>query len=531
MNEQWFNELIQSGWLKEEEKSTFLAQAESAHQTWLQALIEKHPARERELIQTLATLMNLPYVDLLHTSPQGFEFISLDTAKKHEALPLGLHEGVLWIAPANPFDLTILETLSFTSQRQLQPVLAPPSQIRRALHSYAASAEASTPANYASSIDLSAPQVAYLDQMLKKAIELNASDIHIAPQEHGLHIRCRVDGHLRELPQPTETSALISQIKALAHLNITETRLPQDGRLKINQNGRSLEFRVATLPTEYGESISLRALNHTALDLTAIGLPTAGVNVLQTFLQSSHGMGIVTGPTGSGKTTTLYACLKYLNRPDVKIITIEDPVEYEIADFSQIQINEDIGLTFAKALRSLLRQDPDYLLVGETRDSETAGIAIQAALTGHLVLTSLHTPDGPSAITRLLDLGVEPYLISATVQMILAQRLIRRLCHHCRAAISMETIPAPYRTFFNSQSSCFQEVGCKECQGSGYQGRLAIFEWLQMDDSLRELVVERASSKTLREQAIAKGMIPLFQDGLRYVASGETALDEILPFI
>jgi general secretion pathway protein E len=381
-----------------------------------------------------------------------------------------------------------------------------------------------------------APVIKMVNLIMQRAIELKASDIHIEPFEQSLKVRLRVDGVLQEIDAPPvkSTAAVISRIKIMAKLNIAERRLPQDGRIKIQMLGKELDLRISTIPTLYGESVVIRLLDkdNTVLDFEALGFSGAHLRQFTDVLALPHGIILITGPTGSGKSTTLYAALKQLNTAARKIITVEDPVEYQMDGINQIQAKPQIGLTFASALRSIVRQDPDVIMIGEMRDLETARIAVQAALTGHLVLSTLHTNNAAGGITRLLDMGLEEYLLTSTVNGILAQRLVRKLCTACKQAY-----PAPPELIDDMQLrryvpdgniTLYKPVGCSACSGLGYRGRLAIIEFLPMTNTLRQLVMAREDAEAIQNLAVAEGMSTLYENGLTKVVQGITTLEEVL---
>ncbi|NDD57375.1 MAG: type II/IV secretion system protein, partial [Verrucomicrobia bacterium] len=373
--------------------------------------------------------------------------------------------------------------------------------------------------------------------IIARAIQAKASDIHFEPFEKEFKIRYRVDGALYEMAPPPRRLAIpvTSRIKVMANLNIAERRVPQDGRIQTVLGGRNVDLRVSTLPTQYGESVVLRVLDRTVvnLDLEKLGIPKEIFDYICETIEKPNGIFIVTGPTGSGKTTTLYSCLGRVNTIDTKILTVEDPVEYELEGIIQVPANEGIGLTFARALRAFLRQDPDKILVGETRDLETAQIAIQASLTGHLVMTSLHTNDAAGAVTRLLDMGVEPFLMAATMEGVLAQRLLRRICKDCRtpfrpkeevlSQIGLSPSEVGDRPFYFGK-------GCTTCNGTGYRGRVGIYELLDIREPIRQLINERAPSVVIRQKGIELGMSTLRQDGIRNILEGNTTLEEVLKY-
>lgn len=381
-----------------------------------------------------------------------------------------------------------------------------------------------------------APIVRLVDFLLGYAVEHRASDVHFEPFEHEFRIRYRIDGALCELASPPKHLAVpvTSRLKVIADLNIAERRVPQDGRISLTLAGRAVDLRISTLPTQFGESVVLRVLDPVAtqLDLAALGMAEDVRKGMEAAIRRPNGIVIVTGPTGAGKTTTLYSCLRTVNTPGVKLLTIEDPVEYEIEGITQVPVNPAAGLTFASALRSFLRQDPDIVMVGEIRDLETAQIAIQASLTGHLVFSTLHTNDAAGAVARLVDMGVEPYLIASSLEAVLAQRLLRRICPHCREA----TEPSPRLMDLLGEDDAwragnfFKGRGCAVCQQTGYKGRVGIFELLVFSDDIRDRLMQGASAQELRENAMEQGMRSLRDDALRAALAGETTLDEVIKY-
>ncbi len=373
--------------------------------------------------------------------------------------------------------------------------------------------------------------------MIHRALDLSASDIHIEPFEDGLHLRYRVDGVLQDMPDPPPASlapAIASRIKLLSHMNIAERRLPQDGRIMIRVKGHELDLRVSTIPTVHGESIVMRVLDRESirLSLRDMGFAVDTLQRYQELLARPHGVLLVTGPTGSGKTTTLYASLASMDAADRKIITVEDPVEYQLPGVNQIQVQAQIELTFARSLRAILRQDPDIIMIGEMRDTETAQIGVQSALTGHLVLSTLHTNTAAGAITRLEDMGIERYLVNSSVNGVLAQRLLRTLCPHCKESVELsEAAIAQYgmrRFLKDTDTRVFEARGCEHCGHTGYSGRTGIHELFFLDDRLRRVVQSGADARELHEAARKQGMITLYEDGLRKVVAGETSLEEVL---
>ncbi|NBS13528.1 MAG: type II/IV secretion system protein [Verrucomicrobia bacterium] len=509
-----------------------------------------------QILEKISDSLGLPLVlDLstLELSPELLARIPPHTARNVGALPLAADETTLTVALADPLATQALEDLRFATGAEIAQVVAPPDKILPLVEKYYGAAEANIDdiltelenapeaALASEGVDLSeagsAPIIKYVNTIIARAIQAKASDIHFEPFEKEFKIRYRVDGALYEMAPPPRRLAIpvTSRIKVMANLNIAERRVPQDGRIQTLLAGRQVDLRVSTLPTQYGESIVLRVLDRSVvnLDLEKLGIPKHIYDYICETLEKPNGIFIVTGPTGSGKTTTLYSCLGRVNTIDTKILTVEDPVEYELEGIVQVPANEGIGLTFARALRAFLRQDPDKILVGETRDLETAQIAIQASLTGHLVMTSLHTNDAAGAVTRLLDMGVEPFLIAASMEGVLAQRLLRRICKDCRtpfqpkeeilAQIGLTASEVGDRPFYFGK-------GCTSCNGTGYRGRVGIYELLDIREPIRQLINERAPSVVIRQKGIELGMTTLRQDGIRNILEGHTTLEEVLKY-
>jgi type IV pilus assembly protein PilB len=509
-----------------------------------------------QILEKISDSLGLPLIaDLtgLDLSPELLARIPPHTARNLGALPIAGDATTLTVALVDPLASQALEDLRFATGMEIAQVVAPPDQIQPLLDKHYGSAEvnidellnelenAPDSALTAEGVDLSeagsAPIIKYVNTIIARAIHAKASDIHFEPFEKEFKIRYRVDGALYEMAPPPRRLAipLTSRIKVMANLNIAERRVPQDGRIQTILAGRQVDLRVSTLPTQYGESVVLRILDRTVvnLDLEKLGIPKHIFDYICETVEKPNGIFIVTGPTGSGKTTTLYSCLGRINTIDTKILTVEDPVEYELEGIIQVPANEAIGLTFARALRAFLRQDPDKILVGETRDLETAQIAIQASLTGHLVMTSLHTNDAAGAVTRLLDMGVEPFLMSATMEGILAQRLLRRVCKECRTPFS------PKEDVLTQLGLTAAEVGdrpfyfgkgCEICNGTGYKGRVGIYELLDIREPIRQLINERAPSVVIRQKGIELGMTTLRQDGIRNLLEGHTSIEEVLKY-
>jgi len=509
-----------------------------------------------QILEKISDSLGLPLIlDLSHLelSSELLARIPPHTARNIGALPLAADETTLTVALADPLATQGLEDIRFATGAEIAQVIVPPDKILPLIEKYYGAAEANIDdiltelenapeASLTSEgVDLteasSAPIIKYVNTIIARAIQAKASDIHFEPFEKEFKIRYRVDGALYEMAPPPRRLAIpvTSRIKVMANLNIAERRVPQDGRIQTLLAGRQVDLRVSTLPTQYGESIVLRVLDRSVvnLDLEKLGIPKHIFDYVCETLEKPNGIFIVTGPTGSGKTTTLYSCLGRINTIDTKILTVEDPVEYELEGIIQVPANEGIGLTFARALRAFLRQDPDKILVGETRDLETAQIAIQASLTGHLVMTSLHTNDAAGAVTRLLDMGVEPFLIAASMEGVLAQRLLRRICKDCRtpfqpkaevlSQIGLTASEVGDRPFYFGK-------GCETCNGTGYRGRVGIYELLDIREPIRQLINERAPSVVIRQKGIELGMSTLRQDGIRNILEGHTTLEEVLKY-
>ncbi len=508
-----------------------------------------------DLARALAEQAGMAFWDLAAKPPAQDALAKVDsaTARAFTLVPVHLEGRRLTVAIADPVNATVLPDLAFTTGCELVGVVADEAQLKAVLErSYQEDAGAAKARmkelvqelqQSGGKIDLAdktamaaaAPVVKLLNYILYQAIRDKASDIHLEPFENDFKIRYRVDGSLFELeaPPPHLAEALIARVKVMADLDIAETRLPQDGRIELTVSGKAVDLRVSTLPTMFGESTVLRILDRSvvALDLENLGLFQQVKDRLRRFLELPHGIVLVTGPTGSGKTTTLYAMLNEANREDTKIITVEDPVEYALEGIVQIPVNEEIEVTYAKVLRTILRQDPDVILVGEIRDRETAQTAIEASLTGHLVFSTLHTNDAPSAVTRLVDIGVEPFLLAATLEGIVAQRLVRRVCNGCRTVyepgddvlreLQLRRDQAAGATFAFGK-------GCEACNYTGYKGRMALQEILEVDDGIRELILKGASTSALARSALERGMSTLRDAGLKAVFAGATTVEEVI---
>ena len=509
---------------------------------------------EDDVLRWLAAEYDLTYTTLDEIEPDR-QLLSLFPARillKEELLPLRRVNGTVEVATSRLFATQGLDSLKTLTGLKLKPVLASTEAIQREMKKRLGvgadtidtlGEEASFQVvddNPQEDTDLDsaaedASIIRFVNQVLRDAIELRASDIHLEPFEDELRIRYRIDGVLQEVPVPAQIKrfqpAIVSRVKILSHLNIAEKRLPQDGRIKIRIDDAEVDIRVSVIPMLHGEAVVMRLLrqNSTLRGLGDLGMAPREVECFQRVLQMPHGIILVTGPTGSGKTSTLYTALSTINDAVRKIITIEDPIEYQLRGVNQIQVSEKAGLTFARGLRSILRHDPDVILIGEIRDQETAQIAVQASLTGHLVFSTLHTNDAPGALTRLVDMGVEPYLVASSLEAVLAQRLVRVLCKHCK---QVDDSPAA-RAFkaqvgIDAATLIYRSVGCRECRNTGFLGRHAIFEWMDSDNEIRQLILKNASSDLIRDSARRSGMRTLADDGWRLVRQGITTVEEVL---
>jgi type IV pilus assembly protein PilB len=505
---------------------------------------------EKDVAAALAIQAGMEVVEAaaLVPPPELLARIDPSTATVFGVLPLREEKGELLVAVADPRNTAILDDLRFLVGKPVRALLAEEKALRAAVErayggkggksvaeAVAAAGAVEKLAGDAETLAHAAPVVRLLNALLHQAIRDRASDVHLEPFEDEFRIRYRVDGVLYSIESPPLhlAPALTSRVKVLANLDIAEARLPQDGRIELSIDGRSVDLRVSTLPTMFGESCVLRILDRGAvrLELAALGLRAGEETVIRSLLDLPHGIVLVTGPTGSGKTTTLYGMLAAANDPSLKIITTEDPVEYDLAGIVQIPIQEDIGVSYAAVLRTILRQDPDVILVGEIRDRETAQVAIEASLTGHLVFSTLHTNDAPAAVTRMIDIGVEPFLLSATLEAVVAQRLVRRICGNCRTPLEpdprlLRELGLPDEVLTGAKFAYGK--GCEACFHTGFRGRTAIFEILRMTERVRSLVLEGASHERLREAARAEGMATLRDAGLLLVAEGETTIEEVL---
>ena len=502
---------------------------------------------ERDMAEAFAACLGIDSVILDEAAPDAALLASLSPLflRQFQVLPLGeTAGGVLQVAMANPLDSYAADAIALVTGRPVGRVVATATDIESALDRLlapAGGAPGAGPDSGASQTDLDrlrdlasdAPVIRSVNAILTRAVDARASDIHIEPAASRLVVRFRIDGAMQEVESPPLRlrDAIVSRVKIMARLNIAERRLPQDGRMSASVRGTEIDFRVSTLPTVHGESVVIRVLDReqVSLDFAALGFDDHALRALNRILALPFGILLVTGPTGSGKTTTLYAALKQLNTPERKLMTIEDPVEYQLEGVNQVQVQPQIGLSFAWALRSFLRQNPNIVMVGEIRDLETAQVAVQVALTGHMILSTLHTNDAASGVTRLLDMGVEDYLIVSTVNAILAQRLVRRLCVACRQPHEVsEVLASRLGLTLEQPEMFFQAHGCAACGGTGYRGRTTLLEILPMDDAIRRLVLDHASAGDIRAAAVAAGMRTMLAHGLEKAREGLTSLEEVL---
>jgi len=504
-------------------------------------LVDMGLIAQRDVLAALSGQLGVPLVTIDGPPPPAPEIEGLSSRflRQCRVFPLELKDSVLTIAMADPLDFETVAAVRAYSGLEIRTALAPEQEVLDAVEKYYGETERQTlttggddeqavaDLEHLRDMASEAPVIRLVNAMIADALEKRASDIHIEPFEKEFRVRFRVDGVLanQDTPPRELKAAIISRLKLMAKLNIAERRLPQDGRIKLKVLGREVDLRVSTLPTLYGESVVMRLLDRSAgdfFDLQRLGFDERMFARMEHFTSLPHGMFLVTGPTGSGKSTTLYSALKRINLPDKKIITIEDPVEYQMDGINQLHVNPQIGLTFASGLRHIVRQDPDVIMVGEIRDRETADIAIRAALTGHLVFSTLHTNDAPSAITRLTDMGIENYLLTSSLVGVLAQRLVRVICKHCKVPAGMALAPD------GEAVDTFKGAGCAECNGRGYSSRVGIFEMMPLTDEIRKLIMNNADAGVLTQAARRDGMRNLREDGWKKIREGVTTVEEVM---
>lgn len=511
-------------------------------------------ASEVDFLQSLGRVLNLPFMRL-DTEEIGQEVLKRLPTKavfQYNVIPVSYDNGTLVIATNDPLNAGLMDALRLASGVRIKIALSPSADIARAAKTFYGvgadtlermmqddrfEVEAASAKLDLNELDQEASIVKFVNQIIWEAVQQGATDIHLEPMEVQLRIRYRIDGVLHEAPVPAQLNrfqaAIISRIKVMANMDIAEKRLPMDGRIGLKVQGRDLDIRVSTVPTVYGESVSLRLLHKGGklISISDLGVGPEYASLIRKVIHRPNGIVLVTGPTGSGKSTTLYAFLHEINTIDQRILTAEDPIEYEMPGVNQVLVRPDIGLTFARALRHFLRQDPDIIMVGEIRDLETAEIAIQASLTGHLVFSTLHTNDAAGAFTRLIDMGVEPFLVASAAEAVIAQRLVRKLCTQCRKAVepdAAELKAAGFPVGKIGSGHVFVHAGCEKCRKTGFSGRVGIFEFLKVSDAVQSLIISRSSSSEIKQKAVAEGMVDLRDDGWAKVLSGITTVEEVL---
>ena len=525
--------------------------------SYAQAIVDEGLASREDLFSLVAQFLGyeLQIGEVAEIEGETLKQIEAEVARKYKIVPLYLSEGGVHFLAADPFNSSIIDDLTFALDLEIHLIVCDPGYVEDLLDTYYAKEESTmgdllgqvglqdfegldeTKENDLTDAANETPIIRFVNLVIQQAIRAQASDIHFEPFEEEFKIRYRVDGALYEMSPPPKSLALpvISRIKVIADLNIAEHRIPQDGRIKLTIEGRAVDLRVSTLPTQFGESVVLRVLDKSAvnLDLDNLGLPENVKTGIRDAVRRPNGIFIVTGPTGSGKTTTLYSALREVNEVETKLLTAEDPVEYELEGIMQVPVNHQVGLDFARALRAFLRQDPDKIMVGEIRDIETARIAVQASLTGNFVLSRILTNDAPGAITRLIDMGLEPFLLSASLEFVLAQRLVRKICSACKqdyepAKDLIENLGLNQNDIGERQF--FYGAGCEECNQSGYRGRTGLFEMIKVTDGFREMINSGAATLVLRQKAIEQGMRTLREDGVRSIFDGESTVEEVLKY-
>lgn len=543
--------LIESGKITQRDVERALVARDEMGGKFGQILVKLGLVSEIDVSRALSTLLDIPLLEAAQypEDPVAVPGLSLDFLLGNTVVPISVSQENAVFSAVVPQDKFLQKALGLALDREVAIQLGLESDVLAALQKHTASEEGDEPdeafdvyaddqefIEHLKDLASEAPIIRQVNQIIHRALDLGASDIHIEPFDDGLHLRYRVDGVIQEVPDAPAGSdgpAIASRIKLLANLNIAEQRLPQDGRIMTRVKGHELDLRVSTIPTVHGESIVMRVLDRESirLSLSDMGFAEQTLVRYEELLSRPHGVLLLTGPTGSGKTTTLYASLSSMDYESLKIITVEDPVEYQLRGINQIQVKPQIDLDFAMALRSILRQDPDIIMIGEMRDGETAQIGVQSALTGHLVLSTLHTNTATSAITRLEDMGIERYLITSSVNGVLAQRLLRKLCEHCRQPVDASPevlVGHGLQHFLGADSTVFEAAGCDECKHTGYRGRTGIHELFVLDSAMHEAILNGADATTLHAVARQNGMLTLFEDGLQKVAAGVTSMEELL---
>ena len=548
--------LQESGVLNEAQVKDILAMHHQSSKSLTEIVVEAGFVSEQEYLEALAGVLGVPYLRVGNDTidPEILNAVPTKAVFQYNVIPIEKQNGTLRIVTNDPFRPGLVDALKLATGSRIRLALSPSSDIDKAAKDFygvgADTVEAMMQDDRMdlsidegilkqdlSALDSDASVVKFVNQIIAEAYKNRATDIHLEPMEESLRIRYRIDGVLHPAPLPPQLkrfqSAIISRIKVMGHMDISEKRLPQDGRISVRVAGEEIDVRVSTMPTVYGESVSLRLLtrNVALLGLQKLGLNARDEAVLEKLIHKPHGIILVTGPTGSGKSTSLYAYLHTINSVDKRIITTEDPIEYEMTGVNQVQMKPEIGLTFAVGLRHILRQDPDVIMVGEIRDRETADIAIRASLTGHLVFSTLHTNDAAGAVTRLIDMGIEPFLVASSIEGLVAQRLVRRLCKECKAPRELdmaflEKIAFPVDRL--AEGTIYEPVGCEACRKTGYSGRMGLYEVIIVNEALRPLIIQRASSASIKNEAMRHGMRTLRDDGWDKVLFGDTTIEEIL---
>ncbi|WP_068674678.1 GspE/PulE family protein [Oceanobacillus sp. Castelsardo] len=527
-------DLLQEASLVTEDQVREALENKNENQKLGDALLDLGYITEQQLIEVLEYQLGIPHVSLYRypIDENVLGLISKEMAQEHYIMPLRIQDNELLVAMKDPMDYFVIDDLELSTGISISPVIAARDDILYAINKYYYKNEAEALAINENEGDES-PVIKLLDQLLTTGVQLKASDIHIDPHEASVYVRYRIDGQLQteKIVSKQLQNSLIARIKILADLDITRTRLPQDGRIKTTVGVTPVDLRISTLPTVYGEKVVIRILDltNTLLDLSELDFSNENEQKFKKFLAQPSGLVLLTGPTGSGKSTTLYAAINQLNKENVNIITVEDPVEYQLEGINQVQVNGRVGLTFAEGLRSILRQDPNIIMVGEIRDQETAEIAIRASLTGHLVFSTLHTNNAIETIPRLFDMGIEPYLVVSSLSGVVAQRLVRRICRDCRTERDLTEME---KEIFKKNGveidKVFYGKGCSACHQKGYRGRLAVHEVLDLDDEVKRLLLNHASMADIKEHTKMNGMSFLMQDGLEKVKAGLTTMDEII---
>ncbi len=544
--------LIDAGMINEEQLKTALSEQKKAGEKLGETLVRLGICTQEQIIEVLGEQMNIPFVRLDRTviDTEVIDMISKDIAQRYNVMPLFKVENVLNLAMVDPLDIFVIDEIEFQTGFEVSQMIATQDDIEEAINKYYGEQDnkRSDMSKYKSddekkertsskidisSVENSSPAIEIVNLILKQAIEDKASDIHIEPEDDELRVRFRIDGVLHEVMQPPKNldTAILSRIKIMAKMDIAERRVPQDGRIELKYEKKDIDLRVSTLPTIFGEKVVMRILDksNVTINLESLGFSDYFLDTFRRLIKKPNGILLVTGPTGSGKTSTLYAALNEINTLDKNIITLEDPVEYQLKIINQVQVNHTVGLSFSSGLRSILRQDPDVIMLGEIRDKETAEIAIEAAMTGHLVFSTLHTNSAAGAVARLIDMGVEPFLISSSLIGVIGQRLVRKICNNCKEEIVPEDAALEdLKIEKNPEDKFHHGKGCKVCKKTGYRGRTAINEILEPDDKIRRLINERATATDIKIEAERLGMISMRKDGVYKVKKGITSLEEVM---